>query len=230
MKGLIIEDDRELSDNICKSLGYPFRLTQAFDGEEGLLTLLSGSFDVVILDVMIPKLNGYELISQMRREGITTPVLMLTALERTADEVRGLKAGADDYMTKPFDIDVLQARLEALVRRSKTTTAQTDNTLTFLNLTAKLNTRTAGIGGHRLELPGKQFDMLVFLMENRNMIVHKEKIFQHIWGFYCGTGSSVVEVYASQIRKELKKHEYDKYFKTVRGIGYILTDDSELYG
>ncbi len=230
MKGLIIEDDKMLSDKICESLRYIFDLTQSFDGEEGLLTLMSGSFDVVILDVMMPKLNGYELVSQMRREGITTPVLMLTALGRTIDQVRGLKAGADDYLIKPFDIDVLEARLEALVRRSKSGTFQTDNTVSFLKLAVKLNTRTAKIGDSRLELPGKQFDMLVFLMEHRNVIVHKEKLFQHIWGFYSSTSFSVVEVYASQIRKELQKHGYDKYFKTVRGIGYILTDDGELYG
>jgi two-component system response regulator CiaR len=230
VKGIIIEDDRILSDEICESLRDMVELTQAFDGEEGLLALTAGSFDVVIMDIMMPKISGFDLVSQIRREGIATPVLMLTALGRTADQVRCLNAGADDYLTKPFDIDVLQARLKAIVRRTKGTAATGDDAVKFLDLSVKLNTRTAKIGDARLDFPGKQFDMMVYLLEHRNVIVHKENLFQHVWGFYSSTGFSVVDVYASQIRKELQKHGYDKFFKTVRGIGYILTDDSALYG
>lgn len=230
MKGLIIEDDKMLSDRICETLKYMLELTQAYDGEEGLMLLMAGSFDVIILDIMIPKMSGYDLVAHIRREGIKTPVLILTALGRTTDQVRALKSGADDYLTKPFDIDVLQARLEALVRRSKVTSTEDSNIVRFLNLSLKLNTRTSKIGESKLELPGKQFDMLVYLIEHRNTIVHKEKLFQHIWGFYSVSSFSVVDVYTSQIRKELQKHGYDKYFKTIRGIGYILTDDCEIYG
>lgn len=230
MKALIVEDDKILSNNICEILKHKFDMVQAFDGEQGLSRLFRENFDVVILDVMMPKFNGYEVLEQMRAGGITTPVLMLTALGQTADQVRGLRAGADDYLSKPFDLDIFQARLEALVRRSRRDEVPAENSLTFLDLVMNINTRTARIGNGKLDLHGKQFDFLLFLVENQNVIVHKERLFQRVWGFYSTTEFSVIEVYASQIRKALRQHGYEKYLKTVRGVGYILTDDSELYG
>ncbi len=230
MRALIIEDDKILSNNICESLKHKFDMTQAFDGAEGLHRLFRESFDVVILDVMMPKLNGYEVLEQMRSGGVTTPVLMLTALGQAADQVKGLRAGADDYLSKPFDLDIFQARLDALVRRTHRDAIPQENLFTFLELSLDTNTRTAHIGSSKLELHGKQFDFLLCLVENQNVIVHKERLFQRVWGFYSTTEFSVVEVYASQIRKALRQYDYEKYLKTVRGIGYILTDDSELYG
>lgn len=230
MKALIIEDDRILSNNICESLKHKFDMTQAFDGEEGLYRLFRESFDVVILDVMMPKLNGYEVLEQLRSGGITTPVLMLTALGQASDQVKGLRAGADDYLSKPFDLDIFHARLDALIRRARREDPAPESILTFLDLTVNTNTRTAKIGDGKLELRGKQSDFLLFLVENQNIIVHKERLFQRVWGFYSTTDFSVVEVYASQVRKVLRQHDYEKYLKTIRGIGYILTDDSTLYG
>ncbi len=230
MKALIIEDDKILSNNICESLKHKFDMTQAFDGEEGLERLFRERFDVVILDVMMPKLNGYEVLEQMRAAGSTTPVLMLTALGQAADQVRGLRAGADDYLSKPFDLDIFQARLDALIRRAYREEVAANHVLTFLDLVLDINTRTARIGENKLELHGRQFDFMQFLIENKNIIVHKERLFQRVWGFYSSTEFSVVEVYASQIRKALRQYDYEKYLKTVRGVGYILTDDSELYG
>lgn len=230
MKALIVEDDKILSNNICESLKHRFDMTQAFDGEEGLQRLSRESFDVIILDVMMPKLNGYEVLEQLRSGGITTPVLMLTALGQASDQVKGLRAGADDYLSKPFDLDIFQARLEALIRRAHRDEAPAENILTFLSLALNTNTRTARIGDKKLDLHGKQFDFLLCLVEKQNIIVPKERPFQRVWGFYSNTEFSVVEVYASQIRKALRQYDYEKYLKTVRGIGYILTDDSELYG
>ena len=132
MKALIIEDDKILSNNICESLRHKFEMTQAFDGEEGLSRLLRGDYDVVILDVMMPKLNGFEVLDQIREAGCTTPVLMLTALGQASDQVRGLRAGAEDYLSKPFDLDVLQARLDALVRRARRDETNQDNIYIFL--------------------------------------------------------------------------------------------------
>ena len=230
MKAVIVEDDKILSNNICESLKHKFAMTQAFDGEEGLERLSRERFDVVILDVMMPKLNGYEVLEQMRAAGDTTPVLMLTALGQPADQVKGLRAGADDYLSKPFDLDIFQARLDALIRRTHREDPAASNVLTFLDLVLDINTRTARIGENKLELHGRQFDLMQFLIENKNIIVHKERLFQRVWGFYSSTEFSVVEVYASQIRKALRQYDYEKYLKTVRGVGYILTDDSELYG
>ncbi len=230
MKALIIEDDKILSNNICESLKHKFDMAQAFDGEEGLTRLFQERFDVVILDVMMPKLNGYEVLEQMRAAGNDTPVLMLTALSQAADQVKGLRAGADDYLSKPFDLDIFQARLDALIRRARREDPADGKVLTFLDLVLDINTRTARIGESKLDLHGRQFDLLQFLIENKNIIVHKERLFQRVWGFYSSTDFSVVEVYASQIRKALRQYDYEKYLKTVRGVGYILTDDSELYG
>ena len=231
MKALIVEDDKILSNNICESLKHKFEMTQAFDGEEGLEKLYRERFDVVILDVMMPKLNGYEVLEQMRSAGVTTPVLMLTALGQASDQVKGLRAGADDYLSKPFDLDIFQARLDALVRRARRDDPTTESgALSFLDLILDINTRTVRVGDSKLELHGRQFDFLQVLIENKNVIVHKERLFQRVWGFYSSTDFSVVEVYASQLRKALRQFDYEKYLKTVRGVGYILTDDSELYG
>jgi len=230
MNALIIEDDRILSNNICESLKYKFNMSQAFDGDDGLSRLLRENFDVVILDIMMPGLDGYEVLEHMRDSSVMTPVLMLTALGQNSDQLRCLRAGADDYLSKPFDLDILQARLEALMRRSKKGESAQENQLSFLEMTLNTNTRLVKIGDKRLDIHGKQFNLLYFLVESQNTIVPKERLFQRVWGFYSTTEFSVVEVYTSQIRKLLREHDYEKYLKTVRGVGYILTDDSELYG
>ena len=231
MKALVVEDDRILSNNICESLNHKFEMVQAFDGESGLNKLFKEDFDVVILDVMMPRINGYEMLEQMREAGNNTPVLMLTALNQPADQVKGLYKGADDYLTKPFDLSVFHARVDALVRRSqREEEVAMDSTKSFVDLVIDTNVRTIKIGDKKLDLHGKQFDFLLYLVENKNSIVPKERLFQKIWGFYSSTEFSVVEVYASQIRKELRKYDYEKYLKTIRSVGYILTDDVEIYG
>lgn len=230
MRALIVEDDRNLSNNICESLNHKFEMVQEFDGESGLNRLFKEDFDVVILDVMMPLVNGYEMLEQMREAGNNTPVLMLTALNRSADQVKGLRAGADDYLTKPFDLSVFHARIDALVRRTWRGDGVLDNTKSFLDLVIDMNVRNIKICDKKLELHGKQFDFLLYLVENQNCIVPKERLFQRIWGFYSSTEFSVVEVYASQIRKELRRFDYEKYLKTIRRVGYILTDDVEIYG
>lgn len=230
MKALIIEDDKRLSDNICKSLKNKMEMTQAFDGEQGLLRMDKEKFDIVILDVMMPKIDGFEVLRNMRANGIDTPVIMLTALNQIRDQVQGLNAGADDYLAKPFDLSVLQARIEAILRRSHVNELPDANIKTFLELVMDSNTRTAKIEGKKLELRGKQFDLLLMLVSQKNIIVSRELLFQKVWGFYATTEMSVVDVYVSQIRKELRKYDYEKYFRTIKGIGFLLTDDEEIYG
>ncbi len=230
MKALIIEDDKRLSDNICKGLKNKMEMTQAFDGEQGLLYMDKEEFDIVILDVMMPKIDGFEVLRSMRANGIDTPVIILTALNQIRDQVRGLNSGADDYLAKPFDMSVLQAHIEAVLRRSYVNELPDANIKTFLKLVMDTNTRTAKIDGKKLELRGKQFDLLLMLVLQKNIIVSRELLFQKVWGFYSTTEMSVVDVYVSQIRKELRKYDYEKYFRTVKGIGYLLTDDEEIYG
>lgn len=225
MKLLIIEDDRYLSDSICETTKELFQAEQAFDGEEGLFLAEQNIFDVIILDIMLPAMNGYEVLKSLRKQNILTPVIMLTAKDGIDDKIQGFKVGADDYLVKPFHREELLLRLEAMVRRNGGLLKE--NVITFKELKLNIKNKTAEINGEILKLNGKQFDLLEYLINNKNTILTKEQIFDRIWGFESDTSTTVVEVYASNLRKNLKKHDYDKYIKTFRGLGYMLTDSGE---
>ena len=221
MKILIIEDDKILSDTIKQCIQKEYEVEQAFDGDEGVLYGEQDIYDVIILDLMLPIMNGYEVLSELRKKKIYTPVLILTAKDGLQDKLKGFETGADDYLVKPFEKEELLARLKAMVRRNNR--EYTKNELTFKDLTLDLKTRKSYINGNEIILQGKQFDMLEYLINYKETIITKEQIFDKIWGFNSETTANVVEVYASGIRKELKKYDYDKYFKTIRGVGYMLS-------
>ncbi|MCH1625968.1 response regulator transcription factor [Ferdinandcohnia quinoae] len=225
MKLLIIEDDKYLSDSICETTNEMFETEQAFDGEEGLFLAEQNIFDVIILDIMLPHMNGYEVLQHLRKKQITTPVIMLTAKDGIDDKIHGFKVGADDYLVKPFHREELLLRLEAMVRRSGGLLKE--NVITFKELKLNLKTKTAEIHGEIIKLNGKQFDLLEYLINNKNSILTKEQIFDRIWGFESDTSTTVVEVYASNLRKNLKKFGYDQYIKTFRGLGYMLQENGE---
>ena len=157
----------------------------------------------------------------MRKEKILTPVLILTAKDSLEDKLQGFQKGADDYLTKPFAKEELKARIQVMIRRNNPSFYK--NEIAFKDLRIDINNRQAYIGDNELKLQGKQFDMLEYLMNYQNRIITKEQIFDKIWGFNSETTTNVVEVYASGIRKELKKYDYDKYFKTIRGVGYMIS-------
>ncbi|MFY0760823.1 response regulator transcription factor [Metabacillus dongyingensis] len=225
MKVLIIEDDKYLSESICETIKEMFETVQAFDGEEGLYLAEQNIFDVIILDIMLPHMNGYEVLQKVRKQNITTPVIMLTAKDGIDDKIQGFKVGADDYLVKPFHREELLLRLEAMVRRSGGRLKE--NVLTFKELRLNIKNKSAEINGETVKLNGKQFDLLEYLLTNKNTILTKEQIFDRIWGFESDTSTTVVEVYASNLRKNLKKSGYDQYIKTFRGLGYMLTDNGE---
>ncbi|WP_394238482.1 response regulator transcription factor [Niallia oryzisoli] len=225
MKLLIIEDDRYLSDTIRETTGNMFDVEQAFDGEEGLFLAQQNIFDIIILDIMMPYMNGYEVLQELRKSGVMTPVVMLTAKDGIDDKIQGFKVGADDYIVKPFHREELLLRLEAVVRRAGGQLEE--HTLSFKELKLHLKNKTASIGGEMVQLNGKQFDLLEYLINNKNTILTKEQIFDRIWGFESDTSTTVVEVYASKLRKNLKAFGYDHYIKTFRGLGYMLTDGEE---
>jgi len=225
MKLLIIEDDQFLSDTIKEMTQAMFNTEQAFDGEEGLFLAQQNIFDVIILDIMLPHMNGFEVLQHLRNESISTPVIMLTAKDGIDDKIKGFKVGADDYLVKPFHRDELLLRLEALVRRSGGEFKE--NVLIFKELKMNIKTKTVTIGDELVKLNGKQFDLLEYLLNNKNNILTKEQIFDRIWGFESDTSTTVVEVYASNLRKNLKKFQYDHYIKTFRGLGYMLTDNGD---
>lgn len=168
---------------------------------------------------MMPFMNGYEVLEKLRADKIFVPVLILTAKDAIGDKVRGFKSGADDYLVKPFNREELVARVEALVRRANGN--YTENAIEFEGLKLDLNSRKVVANGKEIVLQGKQFDMLEYLINSKNTILTKEQIFDKIWGFNSETTTNVIEVYASGLRKELKKIGYDKYLKTIRGVGYI---------
>ncbi|MFI8685832.1 response regulator transcription factor [Rossellomorea sp. NPDC077527] len=227
MKILIVEDDPILSDTIVESTKLLYEAVQAFDGEEGLYLAEQNIYDIIILDVMLPNMNGYEILRELRAKEIMTPVIFLTAKDGIDDKIQGLRLGADDYLVKPFHREELLLRLEAIVRR--TIGEFKENSVAFKDLKLNLKTKTAMIGQAQLKLNGKQFDLLEYLMNNKETILTKEQIFDRVWGFQSDTTNTVVEVYTSHIRKKLKPFNYDQYVKTFRGLGYMLTEESHEY-
>lgn len=227
MKLLIIEDDIHLSDTIKETTDVMFDTVQAYDGAEGLYLAEQNIFDCILLDVMLPEMNGYEVLRRLREKGIAVPVLMLTAKDGIDDKIQGFKAGADDYLAKPFHREELLLRLEAIIRR--TGGEFKDHVLTFKELKLHVTNKTVHIGEQPVSLKGKQFDLLEYLLSNKNIILTKEQIFDRVWGFESDTSTTVVEVYASNVRKALKKFGYDQYIKTFRGLGYMLSETEQAH-
>lgn len=221
MRILLIEDEKILSDTIKDILKNEYEVDQAFDGEEGELYAEQDIYDVIILDLMLPIKNGYEVLSNIRKNKILTPVIILTAKDTLNDKLQGFREGADDYLTKPFEKEELKARIEALNRRNNSNFYKKE--IEYKDLKMDLSNRKVCIGEKELKLQGKQFDMLEYLLNYKGRIITKDQIFDKIWGFESDTTTNVVEVYASGIRKELKKYGYDKYFKTIRGVGYMIS-------
>lgn len=222
MKILVVEDDKILAKTIEQVLKEKYDVDKAYDGEEGVLYAKQGIYDAIVLDIMMPVMDGFEVLQTLRKDKIFTPVLILTAKDGISDKVKGLNIGADDYLVKPFNREELIARVDAIIRR--TTGNYTENTIEFKEMVLDLNNRKITSKGKEIILQGKQFDMLEYLINSKNTIITKEQIFDKIWGFDSDTTTNVIEVYASGLRKELKKIGYDKYLKTIRGVGYIWSD------
>lgn len=222
MKVLIVEDDKILSDTIKQCICKKFQTEQAFDGYEGYTYAKENIYDAIILDLMLPEMSGYDVLLKLRDAKVYTPVLILTAKDSISDKLKGFRYGADDYLVKPFETEELIARLEAIIRR--TNGNYNSQILEFKDMKINLQNRQVSINDKEVFLQGKQFDILEYLISSKNTIVTKEQIFDKIWGFDSYTTTNVVEVYASGLRKTLKKYGYDKYIKTVRGVGYIVNE------
>lgn len=217
---LIVVDDTTLSENIKEILADLGDITQVYDGEEGLFEAESGMYDLILLDLMLPEKNGYEVLAEMREKNIQTPVLILTAKDSLEDKVTGFQKGADDYLTKPFYREELIMRVKALLKRSLGIFAE--NQLAYKNITCNLSTKEVTVDDEVLPIQGKEFDLLVYFIQNKGVILTKEQIFDRIWGFDSDTTLTVVEVYMSHLRKHLKPSGTDHLFKTLRNVGYIL--------
>ncbi len=222
MKILIIEDDTILSDTIKQCIINQYDVEQAYDGEEGIAFALEKIYDLILLDIMLPVKNGYEVLKEIRNNKVNTPVLMLTAKDGIQDKVLGFRSGADDYLVKPFEREELLLRIEAILRR--TNGLYLENKIRYKELVLNLSNRQVTINHQTINVQGKQFDMLEYLISYKNTIITKDQIFDKIWGFHSETTTNVVEVYASSLRKELKKYNYHQYLKTIRGVGYIWVE------
>lgn len=222
MKVLIVEDDKILSDTIKQCICSKFDTEQAYDGYEAYMLAKENIYDAIILDLLLPEMSGYDVLIKIRDEKVLTPVLILTAKDTLNDKLKGFRFGADDYMVKPFEREELIARLEAIIRR--TNGAYKENVVQFKDLKLNIKNRKTFIKDEEIVLQGKQFDILEYLINSKETIITKEQIFDKIWGFDSYTTTNVVEVYASGLRKTLKKYGYEKYIKTIRGVGYMITE------
>ena len=225
MKLLIVEDEARMADLLHKGLTEEGHMaTCASDGVEGLALAKSYEFDVIILDIMMPKLSGYELAKRLRAEKIRTPILMLTARDAVDDRVAGLDAGADDYLSKPFDFKELLARLRALARRP-------NGLLPPVLRVGDLMLNTASHGamraGRPVSLTAKEYALLEFLVMNEGRVVGREQIAQHVWDESFDPFSNVIDVYIKRLRGKLESGGRKRMIETRRGEGYILTADAE---
>ena len=219
IKILLVEDDLSLSNSVFDFLDDFADVMQVFDGDEGLYEAESGVYDLILLDLMLPEKDGFTVLKELREKGVTTPVLIMTAKESLDDKGHGFELGADDYLTKPFYLEELKMRLQALLKRSG---KFDQNTLSLGDVRVNLSTNSTFVGDKEVELLGKEFDLLVYFLQNQNVILPKSQIFDRLWGFDSDTTVSVVEVYVSKIRKKLKGTDFAANLQTLRSVGYIL--------
>lgn len=219
IKLLLIEDDLSLSNSIFDFLDDFADVMQVFDGEEGLYEAESDVYDLILLDLMLPEKNGFQVLKELREKGIKTPVLIMTAKESLDDKGHGFELGADDYLTKPFYLEELKMRIQALLKRSG---KLDDNNLVYGDVRVDTATNSTYVNDQPVELLGKEFDLLVYFLQNQNVVLPKSQIFDRLWGFDSDTTVSVVEVYVSKIRKKLKGTLFAENLQTLRSVGYIL--------
>ncbi|MEA1967820.1 MAG: response regulator transcription factor [Thermodesulfobacteriota bacterium] len=224
MKILIIEDDKKIAFFILKGLkSAGFAVDHAEDGEEGLSLALFEEYDTLIVDIMLPRLDGISMIKRLRAEKINTPVIILSARDRVADRVKGLEAGADDYLTKPFAFSELLARVQALIRRAGGTTEP--SSLLCGELVMDLFKREVKRGDKVIELQPLEFSLLEYLMRNRDRVVSKTMIMEHVWNYNFDPMTNVVEARVCRLRDKIDKGFDSKLIHTIRGAGYVLKEE-----
>lgn len=225
MRILLAEDERDLNHIIAKRLtAEGYSVDCCFDGQEAIDILSYTDYDALILDVMMPRADGYAVLRALRDKGKKTPVLFLTARDAVADRVKGLDSGANDYLVKPFSFEELFARLRAMTRTSFGTT---ENVLRVDDLTLDRASQTVRRGNREIFLSAKEYALLEYMMLNSGVVLSREKIEDHIWNFDYEGGTNVVDVYISYLRKKIDEGEKTKLIHTVRARGYVLRKEAE---
>ncbi|MCC3377073.1 response regulator transcription factor [Cohnella sp. REN36] len=223
---IVIDDDDKITSLLRRSLAFEgYEVTTAPNGMEGLRILAGRHADLVILDVMMPQLDGWEVCRRLRAAGVNAPVLMLTAKDDVQDRVKGLDIGADDYLVKPFALEELMARVRALLRR-RPEQAEETNRLRFEDLVLDVDGREAIRQDKRIELTAKEFDLLHLFMQNPKRVLSRDQIMERIWGYDYSGESNVLEVYVAMLRQKLEEQGGKRLIQTVRGAGYVLKGDS----
>jgi len=221
MRALLVEDDATIAEFVVRGLreaGYA--VDHEADGEAGLEAAVGAPYDVAIVDVMLPKRDGLSLIDELRRRGVATPVLILSARRSVDDRVRGLQTGGDDYLTKPFAFAELLARVQALVRRA--TRAPEPTTLTVDDVALDLLSRRVSRAGAAIDLRPREFALLEYLMRNAGKVVSKTMILSHVWEYNFDPQTNIVDVLVSRLREKIDRPFEKKLLHTVRGVGYVL--------
>lgn len=223
MRILVVEDEKKVARFIQQGLEEEhYSVDAAYDGERGLLMAEAGGYDVIILDVMLPKKNGVDMVKALRERGDTTPVLMLTAKSSTEDKVTGLDSGADDYLTKPFAFAELLARVRSLLRRGS---LEKTTVLTIANLELDTVAHKAKRGSQLVELTAREYALLEYFLRNKNRVLSRTLISEHIWDYNFDTGTNVIDVYVNHLRNKIDNGFEPKLIHTVRGVGYVMKEE-----
>ena len=226
MKILVVEDEKDLNKIITKYLKKSnYSVDSAYDGEEALDYINVGEYDVIILDIMMPKMNGYDFIKRIRRDKNNVAVLMLTAKDSLEDKVKGLDLKADDYLVKPFEFDELLARIRAMLRRNYRESAT--NILVIGDV--ELDTVKKSVTKNRniIELTAKEYEVLEYLLRNKNHILSREQIREHVWDFDYEGESNIIDVLIKNIRQKIDDNKEESIIQTKRGAGYVIREDKE---
>ena len=219
---LVVEDDRAVRDAVERALSFEgYAVSTARDGSEALSAILNDPPDVILLDVMMPHVDGLETARRIRARGIAIPILILTARHEVSDRVAGLDAGADDYMVKPFTLEELLARLRALLHRSS---GETTDVLTVADLSLDAGTRRVTRGDTELQLTKTEFDLLELLMRNAGIVLERGAIYEKIWGYDFETSSNSLDVYVGYLRRKTEPDGAPRLVHTVRGVGYVARE------
>ncbi len=225
MQILVVDDDQAVRDSLARSLKYSGdEVTTARDGVEALAKLAGYTPDAVIMDVMMPRLDGLETTRMLRESGNDVPILILTARDAVDDRVDGLDAGADDYMVKPFALDELLARLRALTRRSKQVPGSESRTLSFADMSLDPQNREVSRDGQHISLTRTEFALLQAFLENPRKVMERNTLLNEVWGFEFPATANSLEVYIGYLRRKTEVGGRSRLIHTVRGIGYVLRD------
>ena len=224
MRILVIEDEKNLNDIIVKRLILEkYGVDTCFNGNDALEYIFSTEYDVIVSDIMMPGIDGFEILKRIREKGIKTPVLLLTALDGIEDRVKGLDYGADDYLVKPFAFDELMARIRVLLRRNSTNgNFNASNVFSIANLRVNCNSHDVFRDDVPIKLSTREFTILEYMIRNKERVLSREQIEQHIWNYDYEGGTNVIDVYIRYLRRKIDKDFEPKLIHTVRGIGYVL--------